>query len=275
MEVAASIPWLDHSHPNYERWKRGRELSIERGRFVEGMINQHTDANNLKILDLGSGEGGTSKVLSENNFVVSVDYSFLRLVRQKQNFQMLNFSTINANAFNLPFSHSSFDMIILQDVIEHLSDPDLLVSEIRRVLKPGGTVYLSTPNKKSFFNILSDPHWGLPLLSLFKRQTIKNYYLKRFRKSDVQRKDIAELLSLEKISKLFDGSFNLILQTNYAIKELLDGNRGIVWSSFHLFLIKKLKKCKLDRILMSIANDEIGWVNNYLTPTFFLVLTKR
>jgi predicted rRNA methylase YqxC with S4 and FtsJ domains len=74
--------WLDESHPNFDRWKRSRELSIERGKFVHSIINQKVNANNLSVLDLGSGEGGTSKVFSENNFVVSLDLNLIRLQRQ-------------------------------------------------------------------------------------------------------------------------------------------------------------------------------------------------
>ena len=72
MEVAEKqIPWLDEKHPNYERWKRAREISIERGKFVMSIISKVRECQNLKILDIGSGEGGTSKVLSEDNIVTS------------------------------------------------------------------------------------------------------------------------------------------------------------------------------------------------------------
>ncbi len=86
MEVKEINPaWLDESHPNFKRWKRAREVSIERGKFVSSIINQQLDTKNLSVLDLGSGEGGTSKVFSENNFVVSFDLSLTRLKRQKEN----------------------------------------------------------------------------------------------------------------------------------------------------------------------------------------------
>ena len=84
MEVKEQNPiWLNESHPNYLRWKRARDLSVARGRFVESIINQKVTTKNLSVLDLGSGEGGTAKVFSENNFVVSFDLSLVRLQRQK------------------------------------------------------------------------------------------------------------------------------------------------------------------------------------------------
>ena len=74
--------WLDKSHPNFSKWQRARELSIERGKFVHSIVSQNIQANNLTVLDLGSGEGGTAKVFSKNNFVVSLDLSLVRLQRQ-------------------------------------------------------------------------------------------------------------------------------------------------------------------------------------------------
>lgn len=274
MEMTASAPWLDISHPNYERWKRGRDLSIFRGRFIESLINQNKQITNKKILDLGSGEGGTAVVLSEKNSVLSLDINFIRLQRQMQNFGEVSFSQINADARHLPLPDLFFDLIIVQDVIEHLIDIDLFIEELRRVLKPGGVIYLSTPNRNSIFNLISDPHWGLPFLSLFKRETIKNYYLKRFRKSEVNRKDIAELFSLNDLIKRFHESFDIKLNTVFSVRELINGNKGIVWSSFHLLIVRILKIFRLNKLLLLAANDKAGWINNYFTPTFYITLTK-
>ena len=133
MEVKKRNPiWLDKSHPNFLRWKRARELSLQRGKFVHSVINQQLQIKNLTILDLGSGEGGTSKVFSDDNFVVSLDLSLTRLKKQKVNvissesssekssannrngflsefipiflgFEMTKPELVNGSAFQLPF----------------------------------------------------------------------------------------------------------------------------------------------------------------------------
>lgn len=265
--------WLDKSHPNYERWERARNLSVARGELVKTLLEKYHPINGKNILDIGSGEGGTSLVFSENNFVVSVDLSFLRLQRQKANFQIKN--SVNGNAVLLPFSDSSFDVIILQDVIEHLSDIKNFLSEIKRVLKPKGIIYLSTPNKLSIINILSDPHWGLPLVTIFKRETIRNYILKYFRKSDMNRKDIAELISLNNILKMFSVEFEIQIQTRTVVENLFSNNNAIVWSNFHLNLIRILKKFSLHRFTINIANDNFGIINKFFTPTFYLVMNRK
>ena len=46
----------------------------------------------------------------------------------------------------LPFDEGSFDGVVLKDVLEHVGDPVFLVREVRRVLRPGGTVFASSPD---------------------------------------------------------------------------------------------------------------------------------
>ncbi len=300
MEVKEINPaWLDESHPNFNRWKRAREVSVGRGRFVSSIINQQLDTKDLSVLDLGSGEGGTSKVFSENNFIVSFDLSLTRLQRQKENFIPKKSSTeesampfrdrilcpqfgfkmtepelVNGSALHIPFSNHSFDLIIIQDVIEHLANTADLYSEVKRILKTNGNIYLSTPNKLSIFNFFSDPHFGLPVLSLLKRQSIKKYFLKQFRKDDYNRTDIAQLFSLNELINLFKNDFEIKLFTKSSVQELFNGNNGIVWSDFHLKLIAFCKLIKLDWLLIRLANDKIGLINKYFTPTFYFLFKK-
>jgi SAM-dependent methyltransferase len=329
VEVKEETPaWLDKSHPNFLRWKRARELSVERGKFVRSIVSQKLPVKNLTVLDLGSGEGGTSRVLSDDNFVVSFDLSLIKLQRQLLNvipkdpdfnletekslknniviskegsypteksstisqtgflprqvgieMTAINYPNdlafVNGNALQLPFEDHSFDLIIIQDVIEHLNDIKFLYIEIKRVLKLKGMIYLSTPNKYSLFNFLSDPHFGLPVVSVLKREQIKKYFLKYFRKNDYNRKDVAQLLSLNGLGKLFSQNFDLHLNTKFVVKELFNGNKGIVWSDFHLKLISFCKIIKLDWVVNKIANDKLGILNKFFTPTFYVIFKLK
>ncbi len=274
MEVAEKqIPWLDENHPNYERWKRAREISIERGRFVKSIISKIRECKNLKILDIGSGEGGTSKVLSENNFIISFDTSKIRLHRQQNSFS--DFNLLCGSSSSLPFKNNSFDVIILQDVLEHLDNREKLIDALNNLLNEDGIIYLSTPNKHSLINIIADPHWGLPFVSLFKRENVKKYFLKNFRKSEVNRKDIAELLSLKNIYELFADKFEVQLFTVHSINELFKGNKGIVWSDFHLKLVGAVNKLNIGRLINMMANDKPGLLNKFFTPTFYMILKSK
>jgi SAM-dependent methyltransferase len=46
----------------------------------------------------------------------------------------------------LPFDEGSFDGVVLKDVLEHVANPVTLVREVRRVLRPGGRVFASSPD---------------------------------------------------------------------------------------------------------------------------------
>jgi 2-polyprenyl-3-methyl-5-hydroxy-6-metoxy-1,4-benzoquinol methylase len=263
--------WLDQTHPNYRRWEKSRQLALDRGDFVKALIQNHVKCLGLRVLDLGSGEGGTSSTLSKDNTVVSFDISLLRLKRQNNEDK---FQKINGNAMDLPFKPNTFDLIILQDVIEHLTYTKLVIHNLNKLLKSDGIIYLSTPNKLSFLNFIADPHWGLPLVSVFKRDRTKKYFLKYFRKNETNRKDIAQLLSLNDIKKIFGFDFKINLDTKYSVKKLFEGHKGIVWSDFHIFLIDTIKRLHLDKIILKIVNDKEGFVNKYLNPTFYFILIK-
>lgn len=274
MEITSSTPvWLDKDHPNFPRWEKARNISLDRGRFVKQILNQFSDLKNLAILDLGSGEGGTTKVLSENNFVVSLDISFIRLTRQKENYNLKEM--LQADAVKLPFTDSSFDLIVIQDVLEHIENINLFHQELERVIKPNGIIYLSTPNKFSLINFFSDPHWGVPVISVLSRNMIKKFFLKFFRKREIKRNDIPQLLSLARIQKLFSERFEVKLMTDFAVNELFKGDKGIAWSDFHLKLIKSIKRINADRIVKRISNNKFGFVNKFLTPTFYLIILRR
>jgi 2-polyprenyl-3-methyl-5-hydroxy-6-metoxy-1,4-benzoquinol methylase len=266
------IPWLDDSHPNFQRWKCGRDLSVQRGEFVLSILNNFSICKNLRVLDLGSGIGGTSKVFSQNNIVISYDLDFYRL---KNQLEINNeYSLINGNVLNLSFKKNIFDIIILQDVIEHLPEINALPEILFDILKDDGIIFISTPNKFSFLNIISDPHWGLPIVSLLRRINIKKYFLSIFRKQELNRKDIAQLFSLNDIQKIFGDKFTLMLHTKLVIQKLIEGQKGILWSSFHLLLIKLILASRVDRLLMKISNDNFGFLNKYFTPTFYLTIKK-
>jgi len=46
----------------------------------------------------------------------------------------------------LPFAEGEFDGVVMKDLLEHVADPVALVGEVRRVLRPGGVVFASSPD---------------------------------------------------------------------------------------------------------------------------------
>lgn len=63
----------------------------------------------------------------------------------------------------LPFDDASFECVVAGEIIEHVPDPDSFLREIRRVLVPGGTLIISTPNMVSWANRVLVPLGVQPL----------------------------------------------------------------------------------------------------------------
>jgi SAM-dependent methyltransferase len=73
----------------------------------------------------------------------------------------------------IPFPDNTFDLVINNQVMEHVEDIDLALAEIHRTLKPGGTVLSLFPDR----SVWREGHCGVPLLHRFpKRSTPRIYY---------------------------------------------------------------------------------------------------
>ncbi len=70
-----------------------------------------------------------------------------------------------SDALALPFADASFDSVLCNEVLEHVTDPARLFAEAARVLKPGGTLVLSTPQT---WGLHEEPHdyWRFTCLGL-------------------------------------------------------------------------------------------------------------
>ena len=102
-----------------------------------------------RVLDFGSGEGyGTAILAVHANTVVGVDIDEAAVTHAQQthaNEPNLDYRKIDEG--RLPFSDDEFDCVVCFEVIEHLAAPQNLLPELARILKPGGTLFISTPNK--------------------------------------------------------------------------------------------------------------------------------
>jgi SAM-dependent methyltransferase len=65
------------------------------------------------------------------------------------------------NSLATPFASASFDVVTLWDVLEHLSDPHQAISEMSRLLRPGGQLIFTTTDVGSLVARLSGSHWHL------------------------------------------------------------------------------------------------------------------
>ena len=91
------------------------------------------------VLDIGCADCYLENYLNKENLYIGLDYL-------KTTSEMYHTTpTIYGNAHFLPIKDSSIDCIALLDVIEHLSEPEKCLREVKRTLKPGGKLFLQVP----------------------------------------------------------------------------------------------------------------------------------
>jgi ubiquinone/menaquinone biosynthesis C-methylase UbiE len=127
-----------------------------RKRFLERFLSTMREVQTKPhtILDLGSSDGLFSQFLvNENDTLICADLASHSLSRAREHLsasakeKARSLSFVVADAGNLPFSDEAFDILICTEVIEHLLDVQQALGELHRILKPGGVLYLTTPNK--------------------------------------------------------------------------------------------------------------------------------
>ena len=107
---------------------------------------------NKKVLDIGCRDGILTRHFIEQNEVTGMDIDQLALEACKKN---LNIETIWADfSLQIPLPTSSFNVVIAGEVIEHLPYPEITISEVSRILKPGGLFVGSVPNSYHLKNRL-------------------------------------------------------------------------------------------------------------------------
>jgi SAM-dependent methyltransferase len=95
-----------------------------------------------RFLDVGCGMKPYETLFSKSASVyIGIDHP----VTQKGSYGSLTRADIFSDSARLPLDNSSFDTVICTQVLEHVNDPCNKISEIARVLKPGGTVVISVP----------------------------------------------------------------------------------------------------------------------------------
>lgn len=144
----------------------------------EHLTSQIKDLASLEILDLGSGQGAFLIDAATHGAIVTgleTNPAYIKKSYEAAAKAGVQITVIEGRGEALPFPDNSFDFVNLSEVIEHVDDPLLLLREVHRVLRPGGRVYLSVPNR---FGI-KDPHFHLYFVNWLPRR-LANAFISLF-----------------------------------------------------------------------------------------------
>ncbi len=130
-------------------WKRKRRAI---GKYEEQFLQLLRANENDKILDVGCGTGWHIFHYGPHcRFVVGIDISREGLKRASRRLKSLrkhsNVQFVRGSVEKLPFSKNSFNKVLCVSLIEHVENPKLSLSEIRRVLLKNGLIVIGTPNR--------------------------------------------------------------------------------------------------------------------------------
>lgn len=132
-----------------------------------------TRLEDLHVLNVGCSTGIIdSEIASAVSSVTGIDIDVGAIDFARKHFSASNLVFRVGDAMNIDLPDASFDVVICAQVYEHVPDPVRLMSEIHRVLKPGGACYFSATNR---FNLI-EQHYKLPFLSVIP-VSLANRYL--------------------------------------------------------------------------------------------------
>ncbi|MBP9722430.1 MAG: bifunctional 2-polyprenyl-6-hydroxyphenol methylase/3-demethylubiquinol 3-O-methyltransferase UbiG [Gammaproteobacteria bacterium] len=155
---AVAPQWWDTNGP----LKTLHQINPIRIKFILNNLDT-TNLNNLNILDIGCGGGILSESLAALGAnVTAIDLSteaitVARLHAKSNNISNIAYSVTSIEDFvqSNPSLAATFDVITCMELLEHVPDPQAIIFNIKKLLKPNGFVFLSTLNRNPKSYLLS------------------------------------------------------------------------------------------------------------------------
>lgn len=127
------------------------------------------------VLDIGCG---SSRIIIDLPKAIGLDIVFQKL----RWLQPRHGDLVCASCLALPCADHSFDVVINSEVIEHLPDDPVIMEEMWRVLRPGGTLILGTPDYSSWIWVTLEWMYGKVLPDAYAHEHITHFTYKSLRK---------------------------------------------------------------------------------------------
>jgi len=145
------------------------ERRREKARKVDFLLKKYAPQiqyNTAQCLDIGCAAGLMTSILADFfGYTIGAEYDFMA-IRDHPSVNPRG-AFICSDAMALPFPKNCLDVIICAQVYEHVPDDTRLVAEMYRVLRPGGVIFFSGPNKAFPIEL----HYNVPFLQWLPQDT--------------------------------------------------------------------------------------------------------
>lgn len=135
----------------YDRWHAALAVDEAADAPWHRLVRTHLPALRGRVLEIGCGRGGFAAALAREHAarVEGADFSRAAIAQAAAHrgaAHVVRLDLVVADIGAIPHPDGAFDAVISCETVEHVPDPRRAVRECARVLRPGGRLYLTTPN---------------------------------------------------------------------------------------------------------------------------------
>jgi ubiquinone/menaquinone biosynthesis C-methylase UbiE/glycosyltransferase involved in cell wall biosynthesis len=144
-------------------WTGERLVTSLRGPIATEHLHRYAIATefveNKVVLDAACGEGfGTALLAKTAQHVIGVDISEQAIAHAQEKYTQSNCEFKTGSVAALPIEDQSIDVVVSFETIEHVVEQEIFVSEIKRCLKPNGTLIISSPDRDAYNTMNPEPN---------------------------------------------------------------------------------------------------------------------
>jgi SAM-dependent methyltransferase len=222
----------DISQYGYSDYVRNKHLNVNLFNRRLDEILRHTDGRRGLLLDVGCATGVLLELARLRGWEVrGVDVSeyATRIAREYYNLEIFTGELAEA-----AYPDEHFDVVVMDDLIEHVADPSALVQESHRILRTGGLLTLNTPNRAGLWHLLMGRRW------FHYKQSEHTYFFSPRVISQLLDRHGYHVLDIDSSSKIIDlnYAFGRLRYYNLALSNLLAQTVGRLLISSITFPIR-------------------------------------